>query len=187
MKTGVNENAPGSPLPDNELFSLSCCCFNVTPKIWVNWRLSESFFYLPWLILVIRSIRTFAPIQAVHRVAVPAVSISTRSEKSSNRKAYNRSSASGEDAASLGAIAAHFNLTSRLEQRLPELMIGITIPDFPERIFFQVAQHEKSIFIEATRDYFPVPGYNATMPHPPAAVVQAVFHGVRAVRIFPIP
>ncbi len=51
----------------------------------------------------------------------------------------------------------------------------------------QIAQAVVGIFVEAAGHNQPIPGDNAGVPHFPAVIAEAIFDGVRAVGLLPVP
>src|SRR5262249_26136105 len=88
------------------------------------------------------------------------------------------------DSRALCAVPAHFDLASTAQQCSTKVSIRFPLPNFPERIFVQVAQNEVSVFIKAARNYFAIQRDHTAVPHLPAMIMKLVFNSIGSIFIF---
>src|SRR4249919_1071183 len=72
------------------------------------------------------------------------------------------------------AIGADVNVLTTRHQLLTERPIIVVVPDFPERLSFQITQLMLCVFVEATRYHHAIPGDHIGMPEFPAVVVEFI-------------
>jgi len=81
-----------------------------------------------------------------------------------------------ENVAALGTIGANVNFFSAFQQFLPEMLIGLSLPNGSKAIGFGIPQAVTRVFIKTTRYYHAIPGDDTRMPHLPACIHQFVFY-----------
>ena len=82
-----------------------------------------------------------------------------------------------------GAVFAHFYFGSGANERFPEVLIRLTLPQLAECLGFQITEAIVSVFVEAAGYYQAVPRNHARMPHFPTVVNKLVFDAIRAVSL----